>query len=175
MLLLLSFLALAAGPLLVLLARSHAWSTVVLDSFCLITISGFALLHLLPESAEQGGWLVLPLALLGFVLPAVAERTLHHGEGGMRKTVLLLALFGIAAHACLDGLFLTDGSHIEHHGDHDHLHEVTAWAIILHRIPEGVGIWWIVPRTLGVRAAVMVTAVSGGGDAVRLLLSVTRC
>src|SRR5690606_3360706 len=125
-LLLLSFLALAAGPLLVLLARSHAASTVVLDSFCLITISGFALLHLLPESAEQAGWLVLPLALLGFVLPAIADRTLHHGEAGMRKTVLLLALFGIAAHATLDGLFLNAGASA--HAGHGHAasHELTA-------------------------------------------------
>src|SRR5690606_10058249 len=73
----LSFLALALGPLLVWLARRHAWSTVVLDSFCLLTIAGFALLHLLPESAEQGGyWLVLPLALVGFLLPTLAERQL---------------------------------------------------------------------------------------------------
>src|SRR5262249_35613034 len=43
--LLLSFLALGLGPLFVVLARRHAWSTVLVDSFCVITISGFALLH----------------------------------------------------------------------------------------------------------------------------------
>ena len=161
--LLLGFLALALGPLLVWLARSHAWSTVGLDSFCLLTISGFALLHLLPESADQAGWLVLPLALVGFLLPTLAERTLHHGHAGMARTVLVLALLGMAAHASLDGLFLADGSH--HHGDHVHgnTHEVTAWAVILHRIPEGVGIWWIVPRTLGLWPAVLVTLVSVTG------------
>lgn len=156
-----SFLALALGPLLVWLARRHAWSTVGLDSFCLLTISGFALLHLLPESAAQGGWLVLPLALVGFLLPTLAERTLHHGHAGMRRTVLILALLGMAAHACLDGLFLSDSHNLldDAHG-HRHTHEVTAWAIILHRIPEGVGVWWIVPRTLGFLPAVLVTVVS---------------
>ncbi len=158
----LSFLALALGPLLVWLARRHAWSTVVLDSFCLLTIAGFALLHLLPESAEQGGWLVLLLALAGFLLPTLAERQLHRGDPNLRRAVLWLAILGIAAHACLDGLFLTDGSHIEDHGGHKHGHEVTAWAIILHRIPEGVGIWWIVPRTLGFLPAVMITLTSVG-------------
>jgi len=157
-LLLFSFLALALGPLLVALARRHGWSTVVLDAFCLITITGFALLHLLPESAAHGGWLVLPLALVGFVLPTLAERTLHHGLGSVRRTVLFLCVLGIAAHACLDGLFLVDG---DHHGHgHTHDHEVTAWAIILHRIPEGLGIWWIVPRTLGTWPAVVITLVS---------------
>ncbi|MBX3463796.1 MAG: permease [Planctomycetes bacterium] len=160
MLLLFGFLALALGPLLVWLARRHAWSTVALDSFCLLTISGFALLHLLPESASQGGWLVLPLALVGFLLPTLAERTLHGGHAGMRRTVLVLALLGMAAHASLDGLFLADGHHHHDGHDHAHTHEVTAWAIILHRIPEGVGIWWIVPRTLGFLPAVLVTLVS---------------
>ncbi|MFK7743305.1 MAG: permease [Planctomycetota bacterium] len=158
--LLLGFLALAAGPLLVYLLRAHRSSTVALDSFCLITISGFALLHLLPESAEQAGWLVLPLALAGFVLPSVAERTLHHGHPGMRRTVIVLALFGIAAHATLDGLFLNAGAHAHDGHSHPHTHELTAWAVILHRIPEGLGIWWIVPRTLGVWAAVMITLAS---------------
>jgi uncharacterized membrane protein YraQ (UPF0718 family) len=156
-----SFLALALGPVLVWLARRHAWSTVGLDSFCLLTISGFALLHLLPESAAHGGWLVLPLALVGFLLPTLAERTLHQGHAGMRRTVLWLAVLGMAAHACLDGLFLAEGHASDRgHADHPHTHEVTAWAIILHRIPEGVGIWWIIPRTLGFVPAVLITAVS---------------
>ncbi len=156
-----SFLALALGPALVWLARRHAWSTVGLDAFCLLTISGFALLHLLPECAEQGGWLVLPLALLGFVLPTLAERTLQHGHPGMRRVVLGLALLGMAAHDTLDGLFLADGGLVHEGHPHDS-HEVTAWAIILHRIPEGIGIWWIVPRTLGTWPAVLVTIVTVG-------------
>lgn len=159
MLLLASLLALLLGPVLVLAARRHAWSTVGIDAFCLLTVSGFALLHLLPESAATAGWLVLPLAFVGFLLPSIAERTLHHGHAGTRGTVLLLALLGVAAHATLDGLLLAGDSHLPDDG-HRHTHELTAWAIILHRIPEGVGIWWIVPRTLGWRAAILVTAVS---------------
>lgn len=147
--------------MLVWLAGRYTWSTVGLDAFCLLTISGFALLHLLPECYEQGGWLVLPLALLGFVLPTLAERTLQHGHPGMRRAVLFLALLGMAAHDTLDGLFLADGGH-SHDGHTHNTHEVTAWAIILHRIPEGVGIWWIVPRTLGTWPAVLVTVVTIG-------------
>ena len=142
--------------------RSHAWSTVVLDSCCLITISGFARLHLLPDSAEQAGWMVLPLAMLGFILPSIAERTLHHGHPGMRKTVIWLAILGIAAHATLDGWFLNLGGQEHAHHDHQSTHELTAWAVILHRIPEGLGIWWIVPRTLGVVPAILVTSASIG-------------
>ncbi|MBK8098789.1 MAG: permease [Planctomycetes bacterium] len=160
--LLLSFLALLLGPLLVLLARRHAWSSIAVDSFCVITISGFALLHLLPECYQQAGWPVLPLALLGFIAPTLAERGLARESPHLRRVVLGLALLGMAAHDTLDGLFLAGGHH--HHGPgevHDHSHaDVTAWAIILHRIPEGVGIWWIVPRTLGMRATILVSIVT---------------
>lgn len=163
-LLLLSFVALALGPLLVLLARRHASALVAIDSFCVIAISGFALLHLLPVSAQQAGWLVFPLALAGFIAPALAERGLHHHGTGLRRTVLVLAMLGIAAHSILDGLALSLG-HVcmsEHDHGHDHTtdHVLLAWAVILHRIPEGLGIWWIVPRTLGTAAAVVVTLVS---------------
>lgn len=168
MLLVFSFVALAFGPLLVWLARRHAWSTVGLDSFCLLTISGMALLHLLPESVAQGGWLVLPLALVGFILPTLAERTLHGSHAGMHRTVLVLAVLGVAAHAFLDGIFLGDWAtpKDDGHSHGTHTHEVTAWAIILHRIPEGVGIWWIVPRTLGVLPAIWITLVSVGATVV---------
>ena len=161
MFLLSSFVALALGPLLVWLARRQPWSTVSIDSFCLVTVSGFTLLHLLPESAAQAGWIVLPLALAGFLLPAVAERTLHHGSANVRGAVIALALLGVAAHATLDGLLLAGDSHVPELGDgHGHTQELTAWAIVLHRIPEGVGIWWIVPRTLGWRVALFTTLVS---------------
>jgi uncharacterized membrane protein YraQ (UPF0718 family) len=75
----------------------------------------------------------------------------------MRRTVLLLAFLGIAAHATLDGFFLASDGTTDTHG---HSYELTAWAIVLHRVPEGVGIWWIVPRTLGFLPAVLVSVIS---------------
>ncbi len=163
--LLLSFAALAMGPLLVVAARKHAWSTVLVDSFCVVTISGFSLLHLLPECAEQAGWLVLPLALAGFLAPTLAERGLQRNSPNLRRLVLVLAVLGMAAHDTLDGIFLhaSGHGHDAHAGGeagHVHTHSATAWAVILHRIPEGIGIWWIVPRTLGRTAAVLVMAVT---------------
>jgi len=172
--LILSFVALGMGPLLVLLARRHAWSSIGVDSFCVVTISGFALLHLLPECVEQAGWTVLPLALVGFLAPTLAERGLERPSRHLRRIVLLLALLGMAAHDTLDGLFLHLGAHSHGDAPHDHSgshnHQLTAWAVILHRIPEGVGIWWIVPRTLGMRATVLVSIVAVAGTLVGFFL-----
>jgi uncharacterized membrane protein YraQ (UPF0718 family) len=160
--LLLSFLALGLGPLFVVLARRHAWSTILVDSFCVVTISGFALLHLLPECVERAGWQAVLLAMVGFLAPMLAERGLRRDSARLRRFVLLLALLGMAAHDTLDGVFL-HGAHPGAPAEgqlHAHDAEVTAWAVILHRIPEGVGIWWIVPRTLGRAAAGLVMSVT---------------
>lgn len=158
--LLLSFLALALGPFLVMLARKHAWSSIAVDSFCVLTITGFALLHILPECVEQAGWYALPLALVGFLAPVLAERGLHPGNPRqLRMLVLVLALLGMAAHDILDGMGLALGGEGGHEG-HDHGGEVLAWAVILHRVPAGIGIWWIVPRTLGRTAAIWILAIS---------------
>lgn len=155
----LSFVALALGPLLVALARKHAWSSIAVDSFCVVTITGFALLHILPECAEpdKAGWFALPLALAGFLAPTLAERGLHRGSSKrLRYVVLAAAILGMAVHDTLDGMGLAlggDDGHAEPHG-------LLAWAVILHRIPEGIGIWWIVPRTLGRPAAMAILVVS---------------
>jgi hypothetical protein len=152
-LLLISFAALATGPLLVVLARRAAWSTVAVDSFCVVALSGLALLHLLPECAHEAGWPALLLCLLGFLAPLFAERGLHRRDPRLRRVVLALCVLGIAVHATLDGLAMYAGAR-------EHSAELLAWAVILHRIPEGVGIWWIVPRTLGRLPAVLLLGAS---------------
>jgi len=167
-LLLISFAALATGPLLVVLARRAAWSTVAVDSFCVVALSGLALLHLLPECAHEAGWPALLLCLLGFLAPLFAERGLHRRDPRLRRMVLALCVLGIAVHATLDGLAMFAGGchhaagleHTAEENAREHSAELLAWAVILHRIPEGVGIWWIVPRTLGRLPAVLLLGAS---------------
>lgn len=163
-LLLLSFAALAAGPLLVVLARRAGWSTVAVDSFCVVALSGLALLHLLPECAAVAGWPALALCLLGFLAPLLVEKGLHRRDPTLRRAVLVLCILGIAVHASLDGLAVYAGGCHHGPGDHEHAaHETAtllAWGVILHRIPEGVGIWWIVPRTLGRLPAILLMCAS---------------
>ncbi|MCR9248410.1 MAG: permease [bacterium] len=170
LLLVTSFLALAVGPLIVWLARRHTWSTVLIDAFCLIAVAGFALLHVLPECALQAGFVALPLAVVGFLLPSFAERALHARQSALRPIVITLAMLGLGAHTVLDGFFLTEEAAMSSHG---HSHQLTAWAIILHRIPAGIGIWWIVPRTLGIRAAILLTTIVFGGTLVGYYLGTT--
>ncbi len=151
--LLLSILALALGPVFVALAKRLRSTATALDAFVLVAVGGLVLLHILPESIRQGGWPALACGLVGFFAPVLTDRLFRPGTKGVLGVVLILALTGLAAHSVLDGIGLT----VEDAAGHEH--ELLAWAIILHRLPVGIGIWWIVPRTLGRSAAIMATLV----------------
>ncbi|MHC5064007.1 MAG: ZIP family metal transporter [Planctomycetota bacterium] len=136
--LLLSILALALGPVFVALAKRLRSTATALDAFVLVAVGGLVLLHILPESILQGGWPALACGLVGFFAPVLTDRLFRPGQRGVLGVVLVLALTGLAAHSVLDGIGLT----VEDAAGHEH--ELLAWAIILHRLPVGIGIWWIV-------------------------------
>ncbi len=137
---LLACLALLAGPLLARLLRGWPPALRLLDGFVLVGVAGLCLVHLLPEALATGHAAALPLAVLGFLLPAQAERAFH--AGGHRRAhrpLLLLALAGLALHAALDGAALAlDHPPGEVHGPHGGALER---AILLHRLPTGLLLW----------------------------------
>lgn len=160
--LLASLLALAVGPLIVSRLKDIRSATVAIDAFVIVAIGGLIIIHILPEALTQGGWWVLLTLFLGLFGPLLAERGLHQGANSSAgRIVIFLALAGLAAHAVIDGLALghehTHG-HGHSHGPLDHSDESTgllSLAVILHRLPVGIGIWWLIPRTLGVGVAML--------------------
>lgn len=182
-LLLISILALGLGPLVVKVASRARAATVVLDAFVLVVVGGLVFLHVLPPSLATGGWWAVGAGVLGCVIPLLAERGMRPA-GGTRGLTVTLALTGLGVHAMIDGLGLAGvefgghealGAHGHDHvhapGEvHDHSHDhahggglAVAWAIIAHRVPVGIGIWWIVGRTLGRRIAVLTMLVVAVG------------
>jgi len=174
----LSLLPLALGPLLVAWARRARWTAVSLDAFVIVTVGGMVLLHILPESVERGGLLALGAFAIGLLAPVLAE----HGWAptGRRTRVLALtvALLALMFHAMVDGMWLRGGVVHDHEhlpGEpHDHEHgngALLAWAVLLHRLLEGLAVWWVVPRTLGVAVAVLTTLLLAGGTVIGFVLS----
>ena len=161
--LLLSLLPLALGPLLVAWARRSRGSAVWLDAFVIVTVGGMVLLHILPESLGRGGWWALGAFVIGLLAPVLAEQGLAPTGKGTRAVALVLALVALLFHSMIDGVWLTDHSGHDHAG-HDHgATNLLSWAVLLHRLLEGLGIWWVVPRTLGVPMAVLTSVVLGVG------------
>ncbi len=150
----LSLVPLIAGPLLVRLLQSAQLAARMLDGFVLVSVGGLVFLHILPHAIGQGGVLAVVATAVGLLLPLVSGK-LWHGEKRTiaRNLTLILALIALGLHATIDGLALA--SHDGHH--HEHGSEL-ALAVVLHRLPVGLGIWWLVRPRLGVRIAIATVA-----------------
>jgi uncharacterized membrane protein YraQ (UPF0718 family) len=162
LLLVLSIFALALGPGIVSLAGARSWVLALVDGFVIVTIGGIALIHILPDAILSCGAWAFVAAAGGLVGPMLFERRshAHHddprgGDAAAHRPALALALLGIAMHAFLDG-----SAFAEHEDVHGHVHqhgsELLGLAVVLHRVPEGLAIWWLLrPRSGGLKLAVL--------------------
>lgn len=146
-LLLLSLAALLVGPVVERLVRRAAWTEAMLDGFVLTALVGLILIHVLPHNVEVAGLWAFVAAGFGFLVPLLLERRLHdHGDGsrGLHRWLLVAGFLGYAIHASLDGLALATG-----HDDHGEAGELLGIAVVLHRIPVGLAIWWLLRPAVG--------------------------
>lgn len=162
-LLALSLLTLAAGPLLYKTAQAARNPLLAaLDGFVFVAIGGLILLHVLPESVALGGWAAALACLVGLVAPTLLEHRLHGRARQVHAVALLLGLAALGMHAFMDGLVLG--------GDHEgesHAHHMLPMAVILHRLPEGLMVWFLVrplyglPKALATLGLIAVSTVAG--------------
>ncbi len=153
-----SVIALFIGPGLLSLLGKNRHVEEFLDGLVLVAIGGLVALHLLPESITYGGSWAVGAALLGFFIPMVAEHTvLGAGRGGDPKPLLLvLALSGLAIHAFLDGIALTEEAYGAIHAGHEHSMDqlgMLSLGVLLHRLPVGLALWSIVQPARGASTA----------------------
>ena len=147
MLLALSIVALLAGPAVYTYGRRNRIARQVLDGFIFITIAGIVTVHIIPEALLGGGSLAILFLALGIAFPVILERGLHGSFHAAHGLVLALAALGLVIHAGLDGIALLPS------GDRE-----LAYAVILHRLPVGMAIWWSLRPNLGLTAALIAFA-----------------
>lgn len=161
-----SLLTLAAGPLLYQTARAAPFASPLLaglDGFVFVAIFGLVLLHVLPESVALGGWGAALACLVGLLAPTLLEHRLHGRARQVHAVALLLGLAALALHAFMDGLVL-GGGHGEGEGES---HRMLPMAVILHRLPEGLMVWFLVrplyglPRALATLGMIAVSTLAG--------------
>lgn len=161
--LILSLLVLVLGPLALRVARRFDALLPALDGFIFGAIGGLVLLHTLPEGVVLAGSWALLAAAVGFAGPLLFEGWLHRAAREAHAVALVLALVGLGFHGVLDGMALAGGpAPVPAEGG--------LWlplAVILHRIPVGLAIWWLLRPAYGaVPAALCLTglgAVTVGG------------
>lgn len=143
MLLALSIVALLLGPAVYTLGRRNPVARQVLDGFIFITIAGIVTVNIIPEALAGGGNLAIVFLALGIAFPMVLERGWHDSFHAAHGLVLALAALGLIIHAILDGIAMLPSQNAE-----------LAYAVILHRLPIGMAIWWSLRPNLGMIAAV---------------------
>ena len=143
MLLALSIVALLLGPAVYTVGRQNRVVRQILDGFIFITIAGIVTVHIIPESLAGGGNLAIAFLFLGIAFPMVLERGLHESFHAAHGLILALAALGLIIHSVLDGIALLPTQNRD-----------LAYAVVLHRLPIGMAIWWSLRPNLGLTAAV---------------------
>lgn len=151
-LLAISLLALAVGPVLHQLARIKGTMLAALDGFVYVSMGGVIFLHIVPESYELAGWWSLLAVLVGLLGPGLIEHRLRGLARQAHAVALLLALVGIGLHGFMDGLALGGG---------DHEHHMLPMAILLHRLPVGLAVWFLLRPAYGLGVALGLLALIG--------------
>jgi hypothetical protein len=147
----LSIFALAAGPMLFPVAKRHPRLLCGMDGFVLVAIAGLSLFHLLPVAIDHAGSLSLLTALAGVLGPFIFGRNLpHQGQRNVHNIFILFAVAGLAVHAMIDGAALFHGTH---HGLDDVQLGGMVIAVLIHRVPMSLLVWWSLRPRMGLSVA----------------------
>lgn len=154
--LIVSIAALLLGPILFGTGRRNPNATRVLNALVVAAITAIICVHIIPEAWEVAGTTSIVVLVAGVAFPIVLELLFRKAHDTAHLVIVVVAALGLILHASIEGLALLP--------DAD---QGTAWAIILHRIPVGMAIWWIVrpnfgtPVAIGMLAAIIVASVFG--------------
>lgn len=158
MILFTSILALFVGPMLFNLTAKKNNMLDLFDGFIFVVIGGLVIFHILPETIEQAGLWSILFALLGLLGPSLAERLFHQAAALTHKTTLALGVFGLVLHSLTDGGALTESP--------DFTQLTIIIAVIAHRLPVGLTIWWLLRPHFGKAVALSVLILMAVGTLV---------
>ena len=152
-LLIIAIAALVLGPFFAQILRRSRPVNQMLDGFVLVSVSGLAMLHLLPEAILTIHWGALVMLVIGALLPSLIEHRFRAVEEKAHIGVILLVLAGILVHTTLDGMALSEMS-IEHGAG-----QALAIAVVLHRLPIGILVWWSARSAYGKRGGIFTLSI----------------
>lgn len=146
-----SVAALICGPILYRAVRRAPASLGALDGFVMVAIGGLVLVHIIPHGIAAAGPWALALAVLGFLGPGLVEKSLRRAAGHAHTATIVLATVGLMVHAFFDGVAL-----VAPEAGHDPRVPVLATAIVLHRLPVAITVWWLLRRQLAIATLALI-------------------
>lgn len=155
MILLASIVALLIGPLLFNLTIKKPNMLDLFDGFIFVVIGGLVIFHILPETISEAGLWSILFVLIGLFGPTLAESLFHKAAALTHKTTLALGVFGLVLHSLTDGTALTE--------DPNFTQLTLIIAVIAHRLPVGLTVWWLLRPHFGKTIALSVLALMAAG------------
>ncbi len=159
----LSIAAPVVGALLYGWLHHHPYRIALLDRFMYIAVPALVAWQVLPHAWAEYGVVSVGVMLLGLAAPALIERVSYSLAPHTDNVAMVVGISGLALHVLLEGAALASPE------------APVSLAVIVHRIPVGLLIWWLVrPRhgfwiaSLGI-GTVMAATVVGFGIGARLL------
>jgi hypothetical protein len=143
----LSTVALLLGPIIYAAARESTLLRPALNALILLTIAYIIGIHIIPEALRHGGKLAVLVILLGIAFPMLLERLFRKATDAAHLVIVGIAAIGLLVHALIDGIALLPGSGTG-----------LAYAVILHRLPVGMALWWAIKPTFGQTVTLVVFA-----------------
>lgn len=143
MIILIALLAYLIGPLIYQLFRSKHSVLSALDGMLFVVIAAFCLSIFAVEVTEVSFLPGVLLFLVGIFVPNFLEKTFHSQKRNIHNIFILLSVLAFYGHVYLEMQVLADVEYIDS----------LDLGILLHRIPIGLLIWWLVFPRFGLKVA----------------------
>ena len=143
----LSTVALLLGPMIYAAARGNTLLRPALNALILLTIAYIIGIHIIPEAIRHGGTVAVLVIVLGIAFPILLERLFRKATDAAHLVIVGIAGFGLLVHAVVDGVALLPESGTG-----------LAYAVVLHRLPVGMALWWAIKPNFGKTVTMMVFA-----------------
>jgi zinc transporter ZupT len=143
-----------AGPLLYWALHDHPKAVRFVDGFVYLAVPALLTWQVAHLALEQSALVVLAAAAAGLAVPSLAEQLSHALHRHTDKFALVMGVSGLVLHALLEAAALTPGQ--------GEVAVAFALAVVLHRIPVGLVVWWLVrPRYGRMMGAIAIGALVG--------------
>lgn len=142
-----SIFSLCVGPLIYQTFGPLKRTDKIVSGIVLVIVVSVILFEVLPYTFEAIGIYAIIAALIGFAGPTLIEKTFHKAADTTHKLTIYLGIIGLLFHAFIDGAAIQANQFSDGNG--------LTLAIILHRLPVGLTIWWLLKPLLGEKYALI--------------------
>ena len=133
------------GPVLYRVLHDRPRAVELVDGFVYLAVPLLVAWQVLPHAWEDRNALAVVALAAGFLVPAIVEKVSHVLADRTDNVAMVVGISGLVLHAMLEGAaFLPAAGPVE---------VPFALAVILHRIPVSLVVWWLICPRFGSRWA----------------------